>query len=75
MEEGLQIGREEGLEEGLQIGREEGLEEGLQKGLEEGERKKQLETAKTMLLDKMPLALIMKYSGLTEGEIKELEKI
>jgi predicted transposase/invertase (TIGR01784 family) len=48
--------------------RDEGKEKWMQKGLKEGK----LETAQRMLSDKFPVETIVKYTGLTEKEIKAL---
>ncbi|MCQ2185423.1 MAG: hypothetical protein MJY92_01690, partial [Bacteroidales bacterium] len=57
-----------GKEEGLKEGRAEGRAEGL----EEGEAKKQLEIARAMMAEGIPVAVIVKCTGLTEEQIKEL---
>lgn len=59
--------RMEGREEGLK----EGLEEGLEKGVKKGERKKQLEIARQMKSDGMPMDIILKYTGLSEKDMEE----
>jgi predicted transposase/invertase (TIGR01784 family) len=51
-----------------QVAREEGREEGEKKG----EKKNAKETAGKMLKDNVPIESIIKYTGLTEDEIKEL---
>lgn len=61
-------GREEGREEGWEKGREDGLEEGIAKG----ERKKQIEIARQMRTDGIPMDAILKYTGLSEQDINEL---
>lgn len=38
----------------------------------EGEKAKALATARDMIADNMPINIIVKYTGLTEGEIKSL---
>lgn len=42
------------------------------RGAKKGERKEKLETARRMLNDDMPIERIIKYTGLTEEEIKGL---
>lgn len=59
--------RMEGREEGLK----EGLEEGLEKGVKKGERQKQLEIARQMKSDGMPMDIILKYTGLSEKDMEE----
>jgi len=46
--------------------------EGKIKGIEEGMEKKAKETARKMLEDGLPIETIIKYTGLSEKEIKEL---
>jgi len=46
--------------------------QGIEQGIETGERNKQLEIARNMLNDKMPIDIIMKYTNLTENEINNL---
>jgi predicted transposase/invertase (TIGR01784 family) len=53
-------------------GRKEGIIEGRKKGKREGMEMKAKETAKQMLLDNFSIDRIMKYTGLTEKEIKDL---
>lgn len=60
--------RIEGREEGWEKGREDGLEEGIAKG----ERKKQIEIARQMRTDGIPMDAILKYTGLSEQDINEL---
>lgn len=70
-EEGWKEGMEKGLKEGLKEGLEKGLEEGRKEGLKEGELQKQLEIARKMQADGLPLATIMKYTGLSAEEIEK----
>ena len=60
--------RQEGIQEGRQEGRQEGMREGMREGIQKGK----LETAKQMLLDKMSIKTIAKYTGFTEEELKAL---
>jgi predicted transposase/invertase (TIGR01784 family) len=46
--------------------------EGEKKGVKKGVKKEKLETAKRMLNDGLPIETIVKYTGLTEKEIKAL---
>ncbi|MDO4481831.1 MAG: hypothetical protein Q4C14_03760, partial [Bacillota bacterium] len=57
-----------GYEEGLKEGRESGFLEGHELGLCEGRR----ETAREMKRDGVPVERIIKYTGLTEEEIRDL---
>lgn len=65
---------EQGLEQGLRRGREEGREEGLQKGLAEGiEKGRQemlIQMARKMLHFGVPIADIIRETGLDEKAIK-----
>ena len=63
-----QDGKLEGMEKGLHEGMEKGLHEGMEKGLHAGK----LETAKAMLKDDMDIKSIMRFTGLTSAEIKNL---
>jgi hypothetical protein len=47
---------------------------GKQEGKAEGEKAKAIEMAKKMLLKKKPIDEIMEFTGLTEAEIREIEK-
>ena len=51
---------------------EDAFEDGMTKGREEGEAKKQLEIARAMKADGVDVNVIVKYTGLTEEQIKEL---
>ncbi|MCP5102130.1 MAG: Rpn family recombination-promoting nuclease/putative transposase [bacterium] len=52
--------------------REEGERVGVKKGMKEGEKKRAKEAARQMLNDDLPIESIVKYTGLTEKEVKEL---
>ena len=56
----------------IETGIREGREQGKKEGKKEGERLKAIEIAKNMLKDKKDLKEIIKYTGLTEDEIKKL---
>lgn len=58
--------------EGREEGREEGWEDGLEEGIAKGERKKQIEIARQMRTDGIPMDAILKYTGLSEQDINEL---
>ncbi len=49
-------------------------EEAHEAGVKKGEKNKQIEIAKKMLKDNMPIEYILEYTGLTEEEIKKLQK-
>ena len=44
-----------------------------QNGIEEGAKEKQIEIAKKMIEENMPIETIVKITGLTEEEIKKLK--
>ncbi len=48
------------------------IEQGREQGIEQGKANKAKETARQMLNDDSPIESIVKYTGLTEKEIKEL---
>ena len=45
---------------------------GEKKGKKEGKKEEKLETAKRMLLDNISIEKVVKYTGLTEKEVKAL---
>ncbi len=67
---------EKWIEEGVKIGVEKGEQKGEQKGEKKGEKKgvkkEKLETARRMINDDYPIETIIKYTELTEKEIKRL---
>ena len=65
-------GLAEGHEKGLAEGHEKGLAEGHEKGLAEGIQAANLENARRMKADNMPVELIAKYTGLTVEVIDSL---
>lgn len=65
--------REEGLEEGIEQGIEQGLEQGLEQGKLLGEKNKQIEIARGMKRDGLHIEAIAKYTGLTHGEVEEID--
>ncbi|MBM6825410.1 hypothetical protein H6A01_10350 [Veillonella magna] len=68
--EGIAIGRKEGLA----AGRKEGLSQGLKQGQAAGSQLRAQKVALSMLEDKASIALISKYTGLSEQEIRSLAK-
>ena len=46
---------------------------GEARGIRKGEIKMQLKSAKSMLEDNLPIAMIVKYTGLSEEEIEKLK--
>jgi len=57
---------------GMAGARRRGVEEGLRQGLEQGLRQASFDIARTMKRDNEPLEKIIKYTGLSEQEIKGL---
>ena len=70
-EEGLALGRRQGISEGLQQGRREGISEGLQQGRREGISEGKSEG---QLLMKKAMILSMKESGIDEAMIEKILK-
>ena len=67
--EGFSQGKAEGFSQGKVEGREEGRAEGKTEGINE----RNLEIAKNMLKDNIPIESISKYTGLSIDEIKNLK--
>jgi predicted transposase/invertase (TIGR01784 family) len=72
-----QVNREHVLAEanfndGLAQGIAQGVAQGIAQGVAEGEAKKNIEIARKMKSDHLPLDVIMKYTGLTPEEINSL---
>jgi predicted transposase/invertase (TIGR01784 family) len=61
-------GKRDGIREGIREGKREGKKEGMKEGIKEGK----IETAKQMLLDDISIEKIIKYTGLSEKEVKAL---
>ena len=59
------------LQQGFEKGHEKGKEEGLAEGLAEGRDKRSIEIAREMLAEGESIEKIMRYTGLTEAQIKE----
>ena len=60
------------MEQGFEKGREEGREVGRAEGRAEGITSQRIDTARSMLEDGLPLDKIIRYTGLTDEEIKNL---
>jgi predicted transposase/invertase (TIGR01784 family) len=58
-------------EEGIKIG-EKNMQTLAQQLKKEGKKEEKLETAKRMLLDNISIEKVIKYTGLTEKEVKTL---
>ena len=54
--------------------KDEGIREGIEQGIEQGEKNKQIEIAKNMLNDNLPIETISKYTNLTVQEIIKLKE-
>ena len=63
-----QKGLEKGLEKGLQRGRQEGMQQGMQLG----KREARMEIARNMLENGMDRMSVMKVTGLSEEDLKEI---
>ena len=48
---------------------------GIEEGIEQGEKRKQKEIAKNILKENISIEIIKKVTGLTEEEVKEIEKL
>ncbi|MBD8976655.1 hypothetical protein [Veillonella magna] len=70
----LLVRHNDGIREGIAIGREEELRQGLKQGQAAGRQLRAQKMALSMLEDKAPIALISKYTGLTEQEVLNLAK-
>jgi predicted transposase/invertase (TIGR01784 family) len=62
--------RYEGKEQGFIKGYKQGFKEGFKQGIEQGAKL----IARRMLNDNAPIESIIKYTGLTEKQIKELRE-
>ena len=65
----ISYAREKGLEEG----RAEGIMEGMEKGVEKGVEKGLLEAARNMLAEGFSIDLVVKCTGLSIEQVKELK--
>ena len=71
-EKGKAEGLAEGRAEGLKEGKAEGLKEGMAQGMAQGALDNAIASAKAMKADGMPMALIAKYTGLSEEQVAGL---
>ncbi|HGJ5915468.1 Rpn family recombination-promoting nuclease/putative transposase, partial [Arsenophonus nasoniae] len=62
--------RQEGRKEGIQ----EGMQKGIQKGMLEGEKQASLKIARQMLESGMDRQSVMKFTSLTDSELRNLFK-
>ena len=58
------------IKNSIDTAKQEGLAEGMELGMEKGMNQKALDIARNMLADGVDINLIMKYSGLTQEQIK-----
>ena len=65
---GYKLGFGDGMEKGREEGRKEGQEEAREEGREEGK----IDVAKEMLADHVPVETVVKYTGLTEEQVRAL---
>ena len=76
IEEGKAIGKEIGIEEGKaigkEIGKEIGIRIGIEKGREEGKRQQTLSIARTLKQNNIPPSIIAQSTGLSLEEIEAL---
>ena len=72
-DQGYRDGLSQGKAEGFSQGKVEGREEGRTEGKTEGINERNLEIAKNMLKDNIPIESISKYTGLSIDEIKNLK--
>ena len=59
---------QKGIEQGLQEGRQEGLEKGIQQGIRQGN----IQNARGMKSEGIPVEIIAKITGLTRDEVEKL---
>lgn len=67
--EGIAEGFKQGMEKGMEKGIEKGMEKGLAQGMAQGALDNAMANAKVMKADGMPVALIAKYTGLSEEQV------
>jgi predicted transposase/invertase (TIGR01784 family) len=72
VEQGVKQGLATGIEQGVKQGIEQGIKQGVKQGLATGIEQNRLENARRMKSDNMDMALIAKYTGLSELEIENL---
>ena len=68
IQQGMQQGMQKGIEQGLQEGRQEGLEKGIQQGIRQGN----IQNARGMKSEGIPVEIIAKITGLTRDEVEKL---
>ncbi|MBB5217719.1 Rpn family recombination-promoting nuclease/putative transposase [Treponema rectale] len=73
LEEEKEYAREAGLAEGREAGRTQGLAEGRETGRAEGARQNAVETAGKLLREGVSLQTVIKCTGLSENDIKNIK--
>ena len=71
-EQGLELGRSEGLEQGLEQGRAEGEAAGLERGRNEGRAAAIMDLARSMKVKGLDAAAIAEITGLSVVEVEKL---
>ncbi|HGJ5885170.1 Rpn family recombination-promoting nuclease/putative transposase, partial [Arsenophonus nasoniae] len=69
-----QIGIQKGKLEGMQEGIQKGIQKGKLEGIQEGEKQASLKIARQMLESGMDRQSVMKFTSLTDSELKKLFK-
>lgn len=72
---GFKRGMKNGLEEGMKQGIEQGIKEGIKQGIEQGKESRTEEIAIELLKNNISIEIIKNTTGLSDEEIKDLEKI
>ena len=62
----------QGMREGIEKGMKKGMKKGMEKGMEKGKEQEKINTAKLMLAAGETIEKIIRYTGLTETDIKNL---
>lgn len=73
MAQGIEKGMAQGIEKGMAQGIEKGMEQGIEKGIEKGRTEGFIEAARNMKSLGISTELIIKATGLTAGEIENIE--
>ena len=68
----LKTAKEEAMKEGYQEGIERGIEQGIERGIEQGREITKLQTAISLLKEKIPLDIISRTTGYSQEYIKTL---
>ncbi len=65
-------GRKKGIEQGRKEGRKEGREKGREEGIEEGRKERNIEVAKALKDNGVPIEIIIQSTGLSKEEIENI---